>query len=148
MGEAKRRAATAAQELQFDFCGPEYSLNPADIRRVGNDLPKAKENATKAIIRHLMDVKFRITAQGGGMDREAGNRGGSIWQEILNETDEEEHATAVMIQRSVLDWLYKIAQDDSLGIDPRIPQWREALAEYLKLVLNSPIPIESEPESA
>lgn len=132
MGEVSRRLLDAAKILKFNLVGPRYVISATDIlqwqQQFGEGmLPNLM--ASKIIMGALVSAKYPQ-----GLDREVG-KVWAAWQEVLNNDDSE--ITEYEMPKSQIDFVARMARDESLKIPWSLCQWREALLTYAEQLLES-----------
>ena len=114
MGQARLKLLQATAPVTFDFTAAPLYISKADAAQLTAD------KATRIIIIQLVQAAFPQ-----GMDR-ADGKVWAAWQEILDD----EALTAEM-PYSLVQWLRKHAENETLKLPAMLSQWREALVDYL-----------------
>jgi hypothetical protein len=129
LGDARRKLILAARLVTFDFTAPHLVMARADREGLGGGT-KAVAAGVKILLTQLVSAKYK-----DGIDRTAG-KSWAAWQEfMIEESESGDPIDTVEMPLGQIEWLSKIAKDDSVKIRPEFAQWREALVDYLDLLM-------------
>jgi hypothetical protein len=125
MGEARRKLMLATRIVKFDFTLPKLVMVRADREGLGGG-SRAVAAGVKILLNQLVQAKHK-----DGVDRQVG-KAWAAWQEyILEESEAGEPVDVVEMPLSQVEWLARIAKDETVKVRPEFAQWREALIDYL-----------------
>jgi hypothetical protein len=129
----------ATRIIRFDFAAPALVMARADREGLGGGT-KAVAAGVKILLNQLVSAKHKE-----GVDRQAG-KAWAAWQEyILEESEAGDPIDVVEMPLGQIEWLARIAKDETVKVRPEFAQWREALIGYLDELMREDEPDKHEP---